>query len=75
VRDLAEIAAVEASRDTPKSLVDVDNEQIYCDACGYRKRIYFDFDQNLYRQRYIDWIIRHNIAFYTATHPDILILL
>jgi len=47
----------------------------HCFECGHCNGVNEDFDGYLYKQRYIDWTIRHNIAFYTATYPDTLALL
>ena len=75
VRDPAEIESDAASQSTTKFAVDLDGIRVYCETYSYRTGLAMNFDQNRFRQRYIDWAIRYNISFYTAIHPDTLSLL
>ena len=40
----------------------------HCEICGLEKDDKFNAAE--YRQQYIDWTIKHNIAVYTASYPD-----
>ena len=61
----------------PPSLPSVQEEdtETHCGSCGHRKGVSEEFDGKQYKQQYIDWVIRHNLPFYMATHPDTLALL
>lgn len=59
----------------PTEPIQEEEEDIYCKECGHRKGTDIEFNSVQYRQKYVDWVIRHNIAFYTATQPDTLELL